>query len=121
MWPSFWTLGVGEQEWPANGEIDIIEGINMMNHNQVALHSRPGCIQAANPPQSGQTLETNCSLDRGCIVAENKPNSFGSGFAQAGGGVFAVQMDISGVFVWFWSVSRPSYPPCAWTDLVLAS
>ncbi|KAF9463730.1 concanavalin A-like lectin/glucanase domain-containing protein [Collybia nuda] len=108
VWPSFWTLGVGEQEWPANGEIDIIEGINMMNHNQIALHSRPGCMQAANPTQSGQTLERNCSLDRGCIVAENKPNSFGRGFAEAGGGVYAVQMDISGVFVWFWS--RPDIP-----------
>lgn len=103
VWPSFWTLGVGK-EWPGAGEIDIIEGINLVNNNQMALHSTPGCLQAANPAQSGRTLETNCSLDRGCIVAETKPNSYGAGFAQAGGGVYAVQMDVTGVYIWFWSV-----------------
>lgn len=104
VWPSFWTLGVGK-EWPGAGEIDIIEGINMMGNNQIALHTDPGCFQGQPPGQSGQTLEGDCSLDRGCIVAETKPNSFGRGFAQAGGGVYAVQMDVAGIFIWFWSVS----------------
>ncbi|RDB20074.1 putative glycosidase C21B10.07 [Hypsizygus marmoreus] len=101
VWPAFWTLGVGK-EWPNAGEIDIIEAINLMDNNQMALHSTKGCFQSPNPVQSGATLATDCSLDRGCIVAERKPNSFGAGFAQAGGGVFAVQMDITGVFMWFW-------------------
>ncbi|KAG5637804.1 hypothetical protein H0H81_003136 [Sphagnurus paluster] len=109
VWPSFWTLGTGK-EWPGAGEIDIIEGINLMSHNQMALHATAGCAQAASAAQgqSGTTLEGDCSLDRGCIVAENKPNSFGVGFANAGGGVWAVQMDVSGVFIWFWS--RPQVP-----------
>ncbi|GLB34393.1 putative glycoside hydrolase family 16 protein [Lyophyllum shimeji] len=107
VWPSFWTLGTGK-EWPHAGEIDIIEGINLMNNNQMALHADAGCAQAANPGQSGKTLNGDCSQDRGCIVAETKPNSFGKGFADAGGGVFAVQMDVSGVYMWFWS--RPEVP-----------
>ncbi|KAF8886936.1 concanavalin A-like lectin/glucanase domain-containing protein [Infundibulicybe gibba] len=107
VWPSFWTLGTGK-EWPDAGEIDIIEGINQMGNNQMALHSTPGCTLAPNSIQSGRTLETNCSLDRGCIVAETKANSWGNGFAQAGGGVFALQMDVSGIFMWFWS--RPDVP-----------
>ncbi|KAH9482161.1 putative glycosidase C21B10.07 [Psilocybe cubensis] len=107
VWPSFWTYGM-QEEWPNAGEIDIIEGINNMQHNQIALHTPTGCFQAPNPPQSGTTLETDCSTDRGCIVAETKPNSFGPGFAQAGGGVYAVQMDTSGIYVWFWS--RPDVP-----------
>ncbi|KAF8054963.1 concanavalin A-like lectin/glucanase domain-containing protein [Lyophyllum atratum] len=107
VWPSFWTLGSGK-EWPHAGEIDIIEGINLMGNNQMALHADAGCAQAANPAQSGKTLEGDCSLDRGCIVAETKPNSFGKGFADAGGGVFAVQMDVSGVYMWYWS--RPQIP-----------
>ncbi|EEB99979.1 hypothetical protein MPER_00192, partial [Moniliophthora perniciosa FA553] len=28
---------------------------------------------------------------------------YGPGFVQAGGGVFAAQIDASGVFLWFWS------------------
>lgn len=94
-----------QEEWPNAGEIDIIEGINNMKHNQVALHTPDGCFQAPDGIQLGSTLERNCSTDRGCIVAENKPNSFGQEFALAGGGVYAVQMEFNGFFIWFWSVS----------------
>ncbi|KAG6888516.1 hypothetical protein C0995_007759 [Termitomyces sp. Mi166 len=109
VWPSFWTLGTGK-EWPHAGEIDIIEGINLMSNNQMALHADPGCVQAPNPGQTGKTLNANCaSADgRGCIVAESKPNSFGAGFNKAGGGVFVTQLDVSGVYIWFWS--RPDIP-----------
>ncbi|KAF8651149.1 hypothetical protein AX16_004851 [Volvariella volvacea WC 439] len=107
VWPAFWSLGVGE-EWPYAGEIDIIEGVNMMGNNQMALHADVGCAQGDPPGQTGQTLEGDCSQDRGCVVRETKPNSFGSGFAQAGGGVWAVQFDVSGIFIWFWS--RPDIP-----------
>ncbi|KAJ3977346.1 hypothetical protein EV361DRAFT_944460 [Lentinula raphanica] len=33
------------------------------------------------------------------------PNRFGSGFAQAGGGVCATQLDVSVIYMWFWSRS----------------
>ncbi len=101
----FGALGTGK-EWPGGGEIDVIEGINMMDHNQVALHTTPGCFQAQNPGQTGQTIEGDCSTSQGCLVAENKPNSWGPGFAQAGGGVWALQIDVAGIFVWYWSVSN---------------
>ncbi|KAG6806095.1 hypothetical protein H0H92_012728, partial [Tricholoma furcatifolium] len=58
VWPSFWTLGTGVI-WPNAGEIDIIEGINLMENNQMVLHADYGCNQAPNPGQSGTTLETN--------------------------------------------------------------
>ncbi|KAF8801580.1 hypothetical protein BYT27DRAFT_7198151 [Phlegmacium glaucopus] len=107
VWPSFWTLGT-ETTWPGAGEIDIIEAINNMNNNQVALHTTPGCFQADVTTQSGTTDETDCSTPQGCLVAENKPNSFGPGFATAGGGVFATQIDVTGVYIWFFS--RPDIP-----------
>ncbi|KIM38749.1 glycoside hydrolase family 16 protein [Hebeloma cylindrosporum] len=107
VWPSFWTYGI-QEEWPLAGEIDIIEAINGMNNNQVALHTTPGCYQAQNPGQTGVTLEGDCSTDRGCIVSETKPNSYGPGFAAAGGGVYAVQIAASGIYSWFWS--RPDIP-----------
>ncbi|KAF8887238.1 concanavalin A-like lectin/glucanase domain-containing protein [Gymnopilus junonius] len=102
VWPAFWTYGI-EETWPLAGEIDFIEAINDMTNNQVALHTTPGCFQAANPPQTGHTIETDCSKPQGCIVGESKPNSFGQGFAQAGGGVYALLMEPTGVSSWFWS------------------
>jgi hypothetical protein len=107
VWPSFWTLGP-ESTWPGSGEIDIIEGINGMDHNQVALHTPVGCYQANVTTQSGTTTDIDCSTDSGCLVVEDKPNSYGASFAAAGGGVFALLIDASGIYVWFFS--RPDIP-----------
>lgn len=111
VWPSFWSYIGDNLIWPRGGEIDIIEAINLMSHNQVALHTTLGCTApAANASQrqTGQLIQGDCSLGQGCIVAETKPNSYGQSFAQAGGGVWALQMDVAGIFVWYWS--RPDIP-----------
>ncbi|KAF9004223.1 concanavalin A-like lectin/glucanase domain-containing protein [Cyathus striatus] len=108
VWPAFWTLGIGAR-WPAAGEIDIIEAINLMGNNQVAVHTLPGCFPVTpTAPQTGNILQPDCSSSSGCVVAETKVNSYGIGFGQAGGGVFALQLDATGVFAWFWS--RPDIP-----------
>lgn len=109
VWPSFWTLGTGL--WPNGGEIDIIEAINLMSNNQYALHTVGGCLlDKSGAVQTGIVYGTNCSTGSGCVVAETKPNSYGAGFAQAGGGVWATQLDVSGVYMWFWSVSCFFFP-----------
>ncbi|KAI8996256.1 concanavalin A-like lectin/glucanase domain-containing protein [Trametes punicea] len=100
IWPSFWTKG---EDWPIGGEIDIIEGVNLMTYNQMALHTQNGCTQPSSVTQTGTTGSTNCSTDAGCTVAEKQPNSFGEAFANAGGGVWATQIDVSGIYIWFWS------------------
>ncbi|KAI1798075.1 concanavalin A-like lectin/glucanase domain-containing protein [Ganoderma leucocontextum] len=105
VWPAFWTKG---PLWPDDGEIDIVEGINMMSSNQMAIHTLDGCTTDKNIVQSGSLGFTNCSAGPGCTVHENKANSFGEGFANAGGGVWATQFDVAGVFIWFWS--RPDVP-----------
>ncbi|EPQ53437.1 hypothetical protein GLOTRDRAFT_116915 [Gloeophyllum trabeum ATCC 11539] len=110
VWPAFWTKG---PLWPNDGEIDIIEAVNVMPNNQMALHTLPGCFHPG-PGQpnveSGAPNEADldCSIAAGCVVAETKPNSFLTGFAEAGGGVWATQFDVSGVYIWFWS--RPDVP-----------
>ncbi len=92
------------------GEIDIVEGVNLMTNNQMALHHNDSsCVQPPNPGQSGRTLNTDCTNgspagSTGCAVAETKPNSFGDGFNQNGGGAFALQFDVSGAYIWFWPV-----------------
>ncbi|KAF7350507.1 Rhodanese domain-containing protein [Mycena venus] len=94
--------------WPAGGEIDIIEGINLDLNNQYALHTTPGCFHTTPPAQSGTSSMDDCSQPSGCLVGENTPNSYQSGFAAAGGGVWAAQFDYTGIFIWFWS--RPNVP-----------
>ncbi|KIJ15436.1 glycoside hydrolase family 16 protein [Paxillus involutus ATCC 200175] len=107
VWPAFWSYG---PNWPQDGEIDIIEAINMMTNNQMAIHTTPGCTHTGNVDQLGVTgSTTDCSLAPGCVISETSPNSYSSSFSEAGGGVWATQFDSSGIFIWFWS--RPDVPP----------
>jgi len=106
VWPAFWTKG---PVWPDNGEIDIVEAVNLMGNDQYALHTLPGCSQTPGAAQTGASGEMDCSQPSGCVVSETAPNSFNEGFAQAGGGVWATQFDVAGIFIWFWS--RPNIPP----------
>ncbi|KAJ7636562.1 concanavalin A-like lectin/glucanase domain-containing protein [Roridomyces roridus] len=127
VWPSIWLNGVLEpgQVWPAAGEIDWIEAINLMDHNQMALHSFAGCNQSQGVFQSGQSVIHNCNdtTASGCTVEETKPNSFGAGFNNNGGGAFGLQFDVAGVWMWFWnrtsipnSISSTSSNPAATMD-----
>ncbi|TBU23644.1 concanavalin A-like lectin/glucanase domain-containing protein [Dichomitus squalens] len=100
VWPAFWAKG---PNWPFDGEIDIVEGINMMSANQMAIHTTDGCTTNSSIVQTGTIGFTDCGTGSGCTVHETKPNSFGAGFAAAGGGVWATQFDVAGVFMWFWS------------------
>ncbi|KAF9016159.1 hypothetical protein BDZ89DRAFT_1022929 [Hymenopellis radicata] len=107
VWPAFWTVG---PTWPDDGEIDIIEAINLMPNNQMALHTTPGCFHPPEPEQYqiSTTLETDCSEASGCTVLEVQENSFLTGLAVAGGAVWATQFDVAGPSIWFWS--RPNIP-----------
>ncbi|KAI0945372.1 hypothetical protein AcW1_001610 [Taiwanofungus camphoratus] len=105
VWPAFWSFG---PDWPNGGEIDIIEAINVMPNNQMALHTTEGCTHNTPPDQLGYSGELDCGTGSGCTVGESKQNSYESGFAAAGGGVFATQFDVAGINMWFWS--RPNVP-----------
>ncbi|KAN0088379.1 glycoside hydrolase family 16 protein [Tylopilus felleus] len=105
-WPSIWTNG---PNWPAGGEIDIVEGINNQPNNQMTLHSGTtnACTLVQTNPKSftGQVLSTNCystpSSDSGCSIMDTTANSFGPGFNSVGGGVFAFLWDASaGMSMW---------------------
>ncbi|KAI5997324.1 glycoside hydrolase family 16 protein [Pisolithus orientalis] len=96
-------------KWPDDGEIDIIEGINLMTYNQMAIHTTAGCTHSGSVGQLGTNgLTTDCSQPSGCTVIETLPNSFQSGFAASGGGVWATRFDTTGIYIWFWS--RPDIP-----------
>ena len=86
-----------------------------MTANQMALHTTEGCFHTTPVNQLGQSEglgagnvggsglngngqnASDCSTGAGCVVTETKPNSYGSAFAQNGGGVWATQFDVAGV------------------------
>lgn len=110
VWPSIWTKG---NAWPQNGEIDIIEGVNLVTANQMALHTQPGCTAASGTDETGSAGPADCGTTAGCTVVETKPGSYGQTFADNGGGVWATQFDASGIFIWFWP--RTAVPPSVTT------
>ncbi|KAJ7885728.1 hypothetical protein B0H14DRAFT_2698868 [Mycena olivaceomarginata] len=120
VWPSLFTQG---QVWPAQGEIDIIENVNLETNNRFSLHvGDDNCVQptsiASNQTGTISTASgsiSNCTVTPatgqntiGCVTTETKPNSFGSGFATQGGGVYAMSWDTSGIAMWYFP--RASVP-----------
>jgi len=102
VWPSWWSEGAN---WPNGGEIDTFEGVNLVTHNQMGLHTADGCTQA-NPVQSSTLINsTVCNAaaneNEGCIVTNPSTESYGEGFASAGGGVFVTEFSTAGISVWF--------------------
>ncbi|KAJ3856807.1 glycoside hydrolase family 16 protein [Lentinula lateritia] len=111
-WPAFWTNG---PDWPAGGEIDIVEGVNTYTNNQATIHTNPGCtISSSNSTVLGITGTivggTNCAAaetnNQGCGVRSSSDVSFGAAFNQNGGGVYASKLDDTGVSIHFWPAGQ---------------
>ncbi|EMD41529.1 glycoside hydrolase family 16 protein [Gelatoporia subvermispora B] len=106
-WPAFWSNG---PNWPAGGEIDIVEGVHTYTNDQVTLHTNPGCdlpsTSTAALGISGTILDgTDCSVagtgNAGCGIRATASNTFGAGFNSNDGGVYAMQWDSNGISVFF--------------------
>ncbi|KAJ2927135.1 hypothetical protein H1R20_g9944, partial [Candolleomyces eurysporus] len=106
-WPAFWTVG---NDWPWNGEIDIIEGVHDNQHNQVAWHTAPGCRLDPSANFTGniadgggyQHLDCNSFINHnaGCGATEWSRASYGPLFDEQGGGVFVMKWDENSIAVW---------------------
>jgi len=120
-WPAFWTVG---GDWPNKGEIDIIEGVNKGDTNQMTLHTNSGC-RMSGQSQTGRTVQANCDVaatgNSGCGVQNTKGNSYGDNFNRAGGGAYVMERANDGIKVWFFP--KGQYPsdllsgnpnPCNW-------
>ncbi|KII94428.1 glycoside hydrolase family 16 protein [Plicaturopsis crispa FD-325 SS-3] len=113
-WPAWWMNG---PNWPAGGEIDIVEGVNNYTNNQATIHTSQGCSMGSS---SSATLAitgsvvggTDCSAadsgNQGCGVRSADSTSFGAPFNQNGGGVYAMNWDSTGIKIYFFS--RASIP-----------
>ena len=122
VWPAFW-LTSKTKKWACGGEIDIIEGVNSIgpssSRNSSTLHTNDGsgvCRQDGvtgikNPMCSsdGGTQDKNCGCGRnekcpyeGCGVELNSSSSFGQGFNNSGGGIYATELTSDGfITIWF--------------------
>ncbi|PYH50049.1 glycoside hydrolase family 16 protein [Aspergillus saccharolyticus JOP 1030-1] len=103
-WPAFWLLG---SDWPNNGEIDIIEGVNQQTNDLMTLHTSDGCT-INNSGFTGTLVTSNCyvyaadqSSNAGCGITSSSSQSFGSPFNSLGGGVYATEWTSSAINIWF--------------------
>ncbi|PNS17978.1 hypothetical protein CAC42_3937 [Sphaceloma murrayae] len=104
-WPAYWTVG---PNWPAGGEIDIIEGVHNQAHNAMTLHTSEGCTINANPLMTGSIVTPNCYIkapgqwdNAGCSISTPQTNTYGRGLNRIGGGVYAMTWQKASIRVWF--------------------
>jgi hypothetical protein len=101
--------------WPYDGEIDIIEGVNSQASNDMTLHTGPGCSISNNGTFSGSMTTSNCyvnapgqSQNAGCQITTTNPQSYGADFNANGGGVYATEWTSQSINIYFFP--RSSIP-----------
>lgn len=104
-WPAYWMSG---DNWPFNGEVDIIEGANDKGPNLYSLHTGPGCaMPSANRVMKGLIKANDCNAfangNVGCGVFGDSKRDFGPALNEAGGGFFATERTAHSIKMWFWS------------------
>eukprot|EP01084_Bolivina_argentea_P305825 528357_1 len=109
VWPSWWQTDGNYA--PKICEIDTIEGINLMNDDRSTVHTQTACDFKSNENtvnMTGKWDSTNCddhSGSGGCTIEPQNPSSYGQGFNNIGGGVFAHENNpnIGSIRIWFWT------------------
>ncbi|KAL3953449.1 hypothetical protein ACCO45_011405 [Purpureocillium lilacinum] len=68
LWPAFWTYGT---DWPAGGEVDIIEGVNTAHKNIISAHTADGCSQSPSIEgmYSGSQRNADCAVGTRTLAA----------------------------------------------------
>ena len=120
-WPAFWLTD--EANWPVNGEIDIVEGVNYQDTAKTALHTTKEC-RMDDVPEGSKTgtwdtavgipdsktgipdmtfryaqdcfvYDPHQWINQGCVATDLKTEgrSLGVPLNQNGGGVYALEWD----------------------------
>lgn len=112
-WPAFWLSD--EPNWPVNGEIDILEGVNLQSVAKIAMHTTNGCDMydvplgiktgiwdtATGVPKQNGDIDTTVReardcfvynphqwLNQGCVAIHDQAGTMGVPLNENGGGVF---------------------------------
>ncbi|KIM55449.1 glycoside hydrolase family 16 protein [Scleroderma citrinum Foug A] len=108
-----WPAVFGEN-WPNQGEVDIVEGVNNQSPNLSSLHTNANCTMPASRSMTGTSVGMNCDVyetnNSGCGVDINDNNSFGPPFNGIGGGWYAIERTSSFVKIFFWERGSSSVP-----------
>ncbi|KAL2753782.1 glycoside hydrolase family 16 protein [Sodiomyces alcalophilus JCM 7366] len=107
LWPAYWLYG---PEWPSNGEVDIIEGVNTATRNLLTAHTSDGCYLPKDAKQitTGDPISFNCASGRsnatGCsyFATYGDQSTYGSNFNDVGGGVYAMDWTPEDIRIWHW-------------------
>jgi hypothetical protein len=121
VWPAFWMTD--EDNWPNNGEVDIVEGINTQSVVKTALHTSESCSMYAHVPDYAKTgvWDTSTGLpdtftgqpnyinrvqadncwaqaphqwgNQGCVLASTDNGTIGEAMNEIGGGVYVLEWD----------------------------
>ncbi|KAK3348916.1 beta-glucanase [Lasiosphaeria hispida] len=117
-WPALWL--VDPNNWPAHGEIDIMEAVNPAapsspdTGNSITLHTDASCRMDVKRNMTGSVATvfgsgisaTDCDVspgssnnNAGCGVTGN-PETYGAAFNAAGGGILVVEWREEGIRMW---------------------
>jgi hypothetical protein len=104
-WPAYWTVG---PNWPNGGEIDVLEGVHNSDINRYTLHTGDGCSISQNTDKSRFTASLGnlqCASSNadnsGCGMADSDTRTYGHGFNNIAGGVYAHTLESDGISIWF--------------------
>ncbi|KAK0214741.1 glycoside hydrolase family 16 protein [Armillaria fumosa] len=104
VWPAWWTVG---DDWPNQGEVDVLENVHNANANQYTFHTGEGCTIQASDDMTAKLNDEQCAVsggsdNAGCgMVDTSNPNySYGKQFNEIGGGIFAHLWNDKGIQIW---------------------
>lgn len=99
LWPAYWTTGVN---WPYDGEIDIIEGVNTQTNALMTLHTGSDFNVTNNRSAADTELQNvNCVGGVGCAQKTKMKGTYGADFNDAGGGIYVVEWADDVINAWF--------------------
>lgn len=104
-WPAFWSVG---KDWPHDGEIDIIEAVNLQKANKIVLHTSGSCDVGGSNGMTGTLSSSECGEASGTVgcVVKGTDGSSGTPFNEADGGVYAMEWTDAFIKIWFFARSQ---------------
>ncbi|KAI0792005.1 glycoside hydrolase family 16 protein [Abortiporus biennis] len=101
-WPAYWQVG---DDWPNQGELDIIENVNEAVSNQVTAHTGVSCTLDHSIETIGTIQGDDCfsrpDHNSGCAFVTDNNATYGHNFNMNAGGVYAHIWTSNEIKVWF--------------------